>query len=279
MPNPLTLPSRDGGKANDDMTLSPLCILAAEDSASNRILLQAYLKKTPHRLDLAENGSIAVDMFGAVRYDLVFMDMEMPVMDGYTATRSIRRLEWEAGLTPTPIIALSAHETKEAMRKSREAGCTTHLVKPITKSVLLQAIWEYTKYTSFASGPLRILFAEDSTSSRIFIQSYFADTPYQLDVAENGRVAVGMYKTGRYDLVLMDVEMPGMDGAAAARAIRQWEHEQGLQPTPILALTAYARKEEVQKSLAAGCTAHLTKPITKAALLAAILEYARSSVT
>ena len=145
MSSPLTLPSRDDDKANDDMTLSPLCILAAEDSASNRILLQAYLKKTPHRLDLAENGSIAVDMFGAVRYDLVLMDMEMPVMDGYLATRAIRQWEHEQGRPPLPIIALTAYTRKEETQKCLDAGCTAYLSKPITKAALLAAIIEHAR--------------------------------------------------------------------------------------------------------------------------------------
>jgi CheY-like chemotaxis protein len=251
-------------------------ILLAEDSVSNRLLIQAYVKKMPCELDLAENGEIAVDMFKAVRYDLVFMDMEMPVMDGYTATREIRQWEKACAMPPTPIIALTAHETKEEMRKSLEAGCTAHLIKPVKKAVFLQALHEHTNYVA---RPLHILLAEDSISSRTFIQSYFKETPHQVEVAENGQIAVEKYKTGLHDLVLMDMEMPDMDGYAATRAIRQWEQEQGRPPVPIIALTAYAREGDEEKSLAAGCTAYLAKPVKKAALLAAISEHARSLVS
>lgn len=246
-------------------------ILLAEDSVSNRLLIQSYLKKTPCELDLAENGELAVDMFKAVRYDLVFMDMEMPIMDGYTAVREIRRWEEACEMPATPIIALSAHETKEDMRKSLEAGCTAHLIKPVKKAVFLQALHAHTNYVAC---PLRILFAEDSISSRTFIQSYFKETPHQVEAAENGRIAVERYKAGRYDLVLIDMEMPVMDGYTATREIRQWEQEQGRPPMPIIALTAYAREEDAQKCLEAGCTAYLSKPITKATLLAALSEYA-----
>lgn len=118
-------------------------ILLAEDSVSNRLLIQSYLKKSPCELDLAENGELAVDMFKAVRYDLVFMDMEMPVLDGYSATREIRRYEQESGLPRTPIIALTAYAREEDAQKCLEAGCTAYLSKPITKATLLAALSEY----------------------------------------------------------------------------------------------------------------------------------------
>src|SRR3989442_4132540 len=84
--------------------------------------------------------------------------------------------------------------------------------------------------------------------------------------------------SGKYDVVLMDVEMPVMDGYSGTRRIRQWEGENRARPVPILALTAHALPEEVQKSLDAGCTAHLTKPIRKATLLHAIEEHAMGRV-
>jgi CheY-like chemotaxis protein len=102
------------------------------------------------------------------------------------------------------------------------------------------------------------------------------DIPYQIDVAENGEIAVNKFQSATYDLVLMDMQMPVLDGYAAIQAIRQWEREQGLEATPIVALTAHALKEEMDKSLEAGCTAHVTKPIHKAALMEIICEHTRS---
>jgi len=122
--------------------------------------------------------------------------------------------------------------------------------------------------------PLHILFAEDSPDNRLLIQSYLKKTPYQLDIAENGQIAVERFKAGKYDLVLMDMQMPVMDGYTATREIRKWEREKRVKATPIIALSAYALKEDAQKSLDAGCNAHLAKPIKKAKLMEAILEYA-----
>ena len=110
---------------------------------------------------------------------------------------------------------------------------------------------------------LRILLAEDSQHNRFLIQSCLKKTPYQLVIAENGEIAVGQFTSGEYDLVLMDVQMPVMYGYTATKAIREWEKEQGVEPTPIIALTAHALNEDAQKSLDAGCTAHVVKPIKK----------------
>lgn len=122
--------------------------------------------------------------------------------------------------------------------------------------------------------PLRILLAEDSAAIRAFTQTYFKDTPYQLDMAENGQVAVEMFQAVRYGLVFMDVEMPVMDGVSATLAIRQWEKEEDLDPVPIIALTSHEQKAKLMETLNAGCTAHLIKPLTKEAMLKTIEEHA-----
>jgi len=120
----------------------------------------------------------------------------------------------------------------------------------------------------------RILIAEDSVDNLLLLKAYLKDSGFQLDVAENGEEAVEKVNSGHYDLVLMDVQMPVMDGHSATRAIRMREKHGQSFPIPILALTAHALKEEIEKSLQAGCSGHLTKPITKATLLAAISQYA-----
>jgi CheY-like chemotaxis protein len=121
-------------------SLPPRRILLVEDSEANRFLVLAYLKNTNYRVDIAENGLIALEKFKSNPYDLVLMDLEMPEMDGYTATREFRTWEAENARRLTPVIALTAHAFKEYERKSREAGCTTHLTKPIEKYQLLAAI-------------------------------------------------------------------------------------------------------------------------------------------
>ncbi|HOD39896.1 MAG TPA: response regulator [Candidatus Wallbacteria bacterium] len=120
--------------------VGPLKILLAEDSETNKMLVQAYFKNTPHVLDVAENGSAALDKYKNGDYDLVFMDMQMPVMDGYTSTKLIREFEAENGRPPKPIIALTAFAFKEDVQKSMDSGCTDYLAKPIKKSTLMEAL-------------------------------------------------------------------------------------------------------------------------------------------
>ncbi|HEY3826485.1 MAG TPA: ATP-binding protein [Bryobacteraceae bacterium] len=121
--------------------------------------------------------------------------------------------------------------------------------------------------------PLRILLVEDSPESRALFQAYFKRSAHHLEVAEDGKAAVDRFRVGAFDLILMDMQMPGMDGLSATRAIRLIEAEQGAAPIPIVALTANARPQDVEMSRQAGCNAHLSKPISKAKLLEAIEEY------
>jgi PAS domain S-box-containing protein len=123
--------------------LLPLNILLVEDSPDNRTIIVAYLQHTPYRITIAENGAIAVDKFTAGHYDLVLMDRQMPVMDGLTATRSIRTWEQDNQRVPTPIIALTASALMGDREKCLAAGCTAFLTKPIKQAVLLQAIREH----------------------------------------------------------------------------------------------------------------------------------------
>ncbi len=116
----------------------------------------------------------------------------------------------------------------------------------------------------------RILIAEDSEYNLVLLRAYLKGGVFELDFAANGQIAVDKVISGRSHLVLMDLQMPVMDGLEATRVIRQWEAATQARPVPILALTAHAAGDGAGRSLAAGCTEHLTKPIKKATLLEAI---------
>ncbi|HNF59968.1 MAG TPA: response regulator, partial [Elusimicrobiota bacterium] len=127
--------------------------------------------------------------------------------------------------------------------------------------------------------PLRILLVDDSEDNRFLVLALFRDYPHKWQSAENGKEAFEYFKQstsashespgpGRFDIVLMDVQMPVWDGYAATRAIREWEKSNGLSRTPIYALSANALKEDEARSLEAGCDGHLTKPVRKATLVA-----------
>ncbi|MBF0358419.1 MAG: response regulator [Magnetococcales bacterium] len=117
-----------------------LSILIVDDAEENLLVLSAYLRDSSHRIVEAENGVNALEIFQKEAVDLVFMDMMMPVMDGYEATRAIRNYEKKLGLQPIPIIALTAQALKEDLDKTLEAGCNSHLTKPVSKTRLIETI-------------------------------------------------------------------------------------------------------------------------------------------
>ena len=118
----------------------------------------------------------------------------------------------------------------------------------------------------------RILVAEDSPDNRLVIAAYLRREPYQVDFAEDGKQAFEQFTANLYDLVLMDIQMPEMDGLDATRAIRRWEFEHGRVPAPIVALTAYALEEDIRRTLSAGCNLHISKPLQKQALIECIQQ-------
>ena len=120
---------------------------------------------------------------------------------------------------------------------------------------------------------LRILLADDTADNRLLIAAYFKRLAFDIDVAENGKVAVEKFTApGAYDLVLMDLQMPEMDGFTAARTIRASERAAHRARTPILALSAAVLDDDVSRALEAGCDALMSKPVSRSALLAKIEE-------
>lgn len=122
------------------MTLN---ILVAEDSLDNFILLQFYLKKFNYNLVHATDGLQAVQKWVEGSFDLLLMDMQMPVMDGLAATLAIRKLEKEQGKEPTPIIAFTAHSRNPEIEEFLKAGCNAYIMKPIDKNLLQESILKY----------------------------------------------------------------------------------------------------------------------------------------
>ena len=122
---------------------APRRILIVDDSPDNSWLVEVYLKGKQYRLTFEEDGLAAVTRFGLENFDLVLMDIQMPVMDGLTATRAIRELERERGRPRIPILALTASSSLQDMERSFEAGCDAHLAKPISKLELTTAVDRY----------------------------------------------------------------------------------------------------------------------------------------
>ncbi len=125
-----------------------LKILLVDDSSDNRFLINAFLKKESCSIVEADNGNIAIELFPTEKWDLILMDMQMPLMDGYQATMRIREIEEEKGIVHTPIVALTAHSINTEVEKCFDAGCDVHLAKPVSKDDLLKVIKEIIPKTS-----------------------------------------------------------------------------------------------------------------------------------
>ncbi len=136
---------RSSGEEADGVRRNLLRILVAEDSMDNQFLLKAYLKKGEYDLSFCENGLQAVEAFKKKDYDIILMDMQMPVMDGYAAVAEIRKLEASLSRRPIPIVALTAHALKEDEERSHQAGCDEHVTKPVKKKSLIDLLERYRK--------------------------------------------------------------------------------------------------------------------------------------
>ena len=269
--------------------LSAVKTLIIDDNGTNRLILSEMLSRWGAVVTEAEGGQQGVAELLRARqagtpYSLVLLDRRMPGVDGFQVAETIHQNPTMAGTT---ILMLTSENRAGDIARGRALGIAAYLVKPVKQAELLEAIQEgrggatpaterpAAQARGIPAGPrsLRILLAEDSQDNVLLIEAYLKSSGYTADVARNGQIAFEMFISGTCDIVLMDVQMPIMDGYSAARSIRQWETANGRTPVPILALTAHALPEEVRKSFDAGCTAHLTKPIRKATLRAAIEEH------
>ena len=264
-----------------------------DDNATNRMILSEVLASWGVSVTEVESGNQALAEIDHARkegkpYQLVLLDRRMPGIDGFQLAEHIKN---DLDIVDMTIMMLTSDNRSEDIARCQELGISQYLVKPVKRSELLQAIIAtlglmrpVAEETSPEAGPatpedkhaLDILLVEDSEDNRMLIQSYLKKSPYRIDIAENGEIAVEKFISKDYDLVLMDVQMPVMDGYAATKAIRKWESEKGAKLTPIIALTAHALKEDAQKSIDAGCTAHITKPVKKAVLMEAIIQHTRN---
>jgi PAS domain S-box-containing protein len=265
-------------------------LLIVDDTETNRMVVREHLKQFGSVLVEAPDGQAALTALDKAQregkpFDLAILDYHMPSMDGLDLARAIRERKDCASL---PLVMYASDMRGHASERARELGIASYAYKPVSRKRLLESLaiaLDQAMPEPFRPEPeasperptvpsYRILLVEDLEDNRDVVALFLKETTYQLDMAENGAVGLQKFQAGIYDLVLMDMQMPIMDGLQATAAIRQWEREQQRTPTPIVALTANAFQEEVEKSLVAGCTAHVTKPIKKKTLLTAIAQYA-----
>nr|CRH04315.1 putative Histidine kinase with HAMP domain, HisKA domain, HATPase c domain and two Response regulator receiver domains [Candidatus Magnetococcus massalia] len=260
----------------EDDDLIGLKVLLIDDDANNRAIFSEMLSKAGCQVEGVGSSLEGLRMLSRATmqedsYQLLLMDYHLPGYDGLHLLETIMESE-EFGRLPT--ILLTSDDRRDILQRAQQMGVPT-LIKPVSRQQLIgemKRVLVYQPPDGAASEPNKqhILLAEDSKDNAFLIQRYFKATEHTLVTVEDGQAAIERFKQEPFDLVLMDIQMPGVDGYSATRQIRQWEEAQGHQPTRILALTAHALNGDAEKSLQAGCDGHLVKPIAKDTLLAAL---------
>lgn len=266
------------------MDLVGISVLIVDDNATNRAMLEITLSHWQMKPHAVSNGISAVAaMKHAVAigqpYPLILLDANMPEMDGFAVAEQIKRDPDLAGIT---IMMITSSDRSGEAARCRELGIAYYLRKPISQSELLDAICNAMGTVTLAqkrlSGsteaeqvhrPLRILLAEDNEVNQLVAVRLLKNRGHSVEVVNNGREALAALEREAVDLVLMDVQMPEMDGLAATEAIREREKLSG-KHVPIVALTAHAMKGDREECLAAGMDAYVSKPLRPQALFEAI---------
>ncbi len=262
-------------------------ILIVDDNSTNRLILKETLMSFGAETVEAADGYSALKILESENaqtnaFSFCLIDYRMPGMDGLALAEKMKA----NGIDLEEIFMISSSDFGMDMGKAKGLKLGAYLSKPLKRADLLQQISinlhgeeineDVVVQEQIDTGVIQnkhILLVDDNPDNRLLVKAYLKKSPYQVDEAENGEEAVKKFTENEYDLVFMDVQMPIMDGHEATRQIRAWEAMENKDATPIIALTAHAIKEEIDKCLTAGCDTHLGKPIKKATLLSTIENY------
>ena len=263
------------------LDLSGRRILVVDDRQANREILRAYIEEAGGVVDTAETGERAVAVLrdrskSGMAYDLALIDMQLPDISGFDVARAVSQGRRK---TPTKLVMLSSGAAPDQAQEARGLGFSAFLMKPILRRDLVNAIataiagQDVTPPVSGNSSiaplsqfGLHVLVAEDNLVNLEVAKQYLDDLGCTVEVAENGRDAVLACVQKRFDLVLMDCQMPVLDGLGATEQIRDHERRMGRDPMPIIAVTANAFEEDRKACIGAGMDDYMSKPYSPEAL-------------
>ncbi len=278
--------------------LKDMRVLVVDDNATGRRILEDMLTNWYMKPMAVDSGSAALAAMKQAKsaeepFFLVLLDAQMPGMDGFEVARQIKQ---DPGLAGTKVILLTSIKQRGDAERCRELCIAGHLTKPIKQSSLFDTIMNVIGTGSMDesrssldadnslhenSQNLHILLAEDNAVNQRLTVSMLHKQGHEVVVATDGKAAVAALEERSFDLVLMDVQMPGMDGFEATAAIR--EREKGIKShIPIIAMTAHAMKGDRERCLAAGMDDYISKPLKSAELfevIARVLSDVRSANT
>jgi len=270
--------------------LRGLRVLVVDDSATSRQILQDILESFSFEVNLAASGEDALEEIERADkdqpFELVIMDWKMPGMDGLETSK---RIKTHKTLSKIPAIVLVTAYGKEGlMRQADEIGLEGFLLKPVSSSMLFDAIMqalgkevqgvprvsrkkEQSDEESNAIYGARVLLVEDNEINQQVAQEILQGVGLIVTIANNGQEGVDAAKKNQHDAILMDIQMPVMDGLTASREIRNLRSE--IRHVPIIAMTAHAMAGDEQKSIEAGMNDHVTKPIDPGQLFATLQKW------
>jgi signal transduction histidine kinase/CheY-like chemotaxis protein len=261
-------------------SLSGLPLLIVDDNATNRHLLDKILHKWSIEAVSASGGQDALDILrqralGSHAIRLILLDSQMPGMDGFETARRVRE---DLGLS-VPIVLLRSMGSPGDAARRRRVGIHTYLNKPLRQEELLAAISEavgaaiespaapvkVAEQTRKTGSPVRVLLAEDNPVNRMLAVRLLEREGYRIKVTCDGREALAAFLADTFDIALVDIQMPEMDGFEVTASIRRHEAQCGGH-LPIVAMTAHAMKGDAEQCRAAGMDGYVSKPIVAALL-------------
>jgi signal transduction histidine kinase/CheY-like chemotaxis protein len=262
---------------HDEQSLENLPVLVVDDNATSRYILDVMLSNWHMQPRLVDSGKAALEeLERALRqrkpYDLMLLDVIMPEMDGFQLAEEMQR---RGMMNDTQIIMLSSSTQKGNADRCRALGIRTYLKKPIIQSELFNAIIEtinarpvvetnkaheiVTNQTIY-SRPLRLLLTEDNPVNQMFAVAILEKKGHSVRIANNGQEALDILAKDSFDAILMDIQMPVMDGLEATRRIRAQEKSTG-KHIPIVAMTAHAMQRDKDECFSVGMDHYVSKPI------------------
>tara|TARA_R110002049_G_scaffold2750_2_gene21533 strand:- start:342304 stop:345333 length:3030 start_codon:yes stop_codon:yes gene_type:complete len=269
-------------------SLNDLPVLVVDDNSTNRRILEEIFTAWRLRPSIANDAASALRMYQQAHDDgnpfaLVVLDCMMPEMDGFQLAEAIRDYDQS---DQTVLIMLSSAQRPDDARRCKEIGIARFMTKPVIQSELLDTVLDVMSVSDASvmdshpifdddTPPMRVLVAEDGLANQHVAVGMLQAAGHSAFVAVDGREAVQRWETENFDIILMDMHMPVMDGLEATEAIREREQATGGH-VPIIAVTAAAMTEDAKACRDAGMDDYLTKPIAPAQLRELLAKYAPS---
>lgn len=243
--------------------------LVADDDPINQEVIGNFLETMGVHTTFVNDGGSAVNFAIKRNFDVILLDYFMPILNGDQALRQIRGFEAAASRNAKFFIVTANYDP--SLMDSLKNEISGVIRKPLQYSSFREQISKALPVQNQKKLP--VLIADDNPMNIELLKIMLADEPFDIHVAADGMQAVNLFRIRNFSLVLMDMQMPVLDGLEASKQIREWERSQGRVPTTVIALTATVNEQDIKLCLASGCDGHFPKPIQKAELIAELRKY------